>query len=202
MHNTGERQVGMTLEQIKPDHLRRYEFAAQMVSGHVIDAACGTGYGAYIMAKSPEVRAVLAIDISAEALAWGEEHFPHYKVAREQGDLEADVTPRWHANYAVSFETLEHLQHPEKLLRRLWHETDHLIASVPNENVIPFSPEKNPFHVRHYTPHEFEALLNSCGWRVTTWMTQHDKDPGHVTSGDDGRFLVVLAERLIEGDEQ
>lgn len=198
MQNTGERQVGTRLEDIKADHLRRYEFARDMVSGAVVDAACGTGYGALVMAKSPAVGSVLALDISVEALTHGDEWFPHYKVQREYADLQAEGAewPELAFDHAVSFETIEHLEHPETLLRQLYRASHNLIASVPNESVIPFTPESHPFHVRHYTKGEFEALLNECGWHVTTWLTQHDKVPGEITSGDDGRFLIVLAERM------
>ena len=70
-----------------------------------------------------------------------------------------------------------------------------LIASVPNEDVLPFNGHQ--YHVRHYRPGEFEELLH--GYCIGERRTQYTKVPGDVEPGFDGRTLVVTAKRTGEG---
>ena len=76
LQNTGERQVSNTLSGIAHDHKDRYAFAAKYLSDHfgsikVIDAACGIGYGSFIMATYGHK--IMAFDISEEAIAFAEQ---------------------------------------------------------------------------------------------------------------------------------
>jgi hypothetical protein len=70
-----------------------------------------------------------------------------------------------------------------------------LIASVPNEEKYPFSAEKFAKdkypHKRHYTPKQFEELLNSSGYEVTEKFCQADKH-GDIKPGTEGRFLIFI----------
>ena len=63
---------------------------------------------------------------------------------------------------------------------------------VANELEFPFKPEDHieseyP-HLRHYTPDEFEKLLNDAGWKVIEKMGQKTK-VSEVSRGT-GKFLV------------
>lgn len=184
------RQYGTTLDEIRPDHIRRYQFALDYIQPYdvVLDAACGTGYGSWLLSK---VCSVTGIDISDHALDWANKYWkgPRY--------IKADLLEAKLGTYDLitSFETLEHLPNPEKVVRKFRQCTDLLIASVPNELKYPFNPEKfkhDPYpHLRHYIPDEFEELLNEGNFEVISRFCQKDKQ-GEITKGTDGIFLIYV----------
>ena len=67
-----------------------------------------------------------------------------------------------------------------------------MLASVPNEDVIPFG-DGFPFHHRHYRRTQFRKLLAECGWKVHGWFGQSD-DASEVEPSVNGRTLVVWCE--------
>lgn len=190
MLESTDRQYG-DIEHIRRDHVQRYIFAAQRLSGvgSVLDLACGCGYGSWLLQASGAK--VTGVDISHEAIAYAEKYYPGPTYCRQAAE---ETTGTYEA--LVSFETLEHLDRPEVVLAI---QAPVIIASVPNEERYPFSPEvfasdKYP-HKRHYTPKEFEDLLNSCGFEVTEKFCQPTKQ-GDIQAGTDGLFLIYCGSRL------
>ena len=182
-----DRQVQTTLKNIHPGHKARYNFAASRVSGFVLDAACGIGYGSQMLNS---VADVTGIDIHPEAIDFAREHYfgPTYKLA----NIETWEPQQF--DWVVSFETIEHLKRPELALNA-FRASDNLIISTPNELVNPFRKEKHQGeypHQRHYTPDEFEALLEGTGWKVKERLGQENKlSPVTRCSG---AFLVWVCE--------
>jgi SAM-dependent methyltransferase len=178
-----DRQVQPVLTDIHPGHLERYLFAGKRVSGFVLDAACGVGYGSFMLS---EVAEVTGMDIEPEAIEYARTHYagPDYRL----GDVQQqDGAYDW----VVSLETIEHLPYPNLALAG-FRASDNLIVSTPNELEFPFRPEdhvdSNYPHLRHYTPDEFEELLTSTGWKVVEKMGQKTKE-SKVSRGT-GKFLV------------
>ena len=187
-----ERQQAPSLSGIAPDHIARYGFAERTIpwSVSVLDLACGCGYGSQIL--SDKGRKVTGIDIEKEAIEYAKAHYPGptYEVGKAE-----EVTGEY--DFAVSFETIEHLEKPSLFLERL--KAKHLIASVPNEVWYPFKPDqfstdKYP-HRRHYTPEQFEELLASCGYMVEERHCQVTKQVWPVCHGTDGAFLIYVCSR-------
>lgn len=186
------RQYGKDLGEISPDHVRRYLFAACEIppGSMVLDLACGCGYGSWILHQSG--CKVVAGDISNEALDYARRYYegPTYIHADAEniGNVEVDAL--------VSFETLEHLKSPEKLLNGV--RADLLIASVPNQERYPFNPalfkdDAYP-HQRHYTPDEFTGLIEGCGYKVSSrWCQKHKLS--EIAEGTNGVFLIYVAHR-------
>ena len=56
------------------------------------------------------------------------------------------------------------------------------------------------FHFRHYTKHEFNSLLNECGWCVTEWHGQ-DGPESDVEPNVNGRTLIAVCQRDAVQDE-
>lgn len=186
-----DRQYG-PIEKIKRDHVNRYLFAAERVQRKkVLDLACGCGYGSWILHRAGNE--VVGVDIEPEAIDYAREHYegPLYRcqpAGLVQGKFDALVT----------FETLEHLEAPFEVFQSVIAPL--VIASVPNEERYPFRAEnfagdKYP-HKRHYTPLEFEQLLNSAGFEVTEKLCQQDKQHGEIKAGTDGRFLIYVAHKM------
>lgn len=188
-----DRQYGRSLNEIRPDHLLRYALAASYVSGRVLDAACGCGYGSWLLHRAVPV--VVGVDKSPTAINWAEEHF-----AGPQYILSAIEESPWSGRFdaIVSLETLEHIKDPKPVLDAFRASCDGvLIASVPNEERYPFKAEnfardESP-HFRHYTPTQFTDLLQASGFKVVERFCQKDK-AGQVYGGTDGMFLIYICE--------
>jgi len=169
---TGERFTPECVREIWYEHFHRYALAARWCANlRTLDAACGEGYGASILAKTAS--AVEAVDISAEAV----EH-----ASKRYGQLEnlnyqvADCTSLPYADNefdrVVSFETLEHLAEQDQLLaefRRVLKPDGVLILSSPDKAVYSDQQESsNEFHVKELYRDELEALIgqNFGAWRL------------------------------------
>lgn len=206
--NTGERQVGETMEQIKPNHRHRYMFAAAAIHKEfedtdkpldVLDAACGIGYGTQILSQVRE-GSYLGVDVFPDAVEKAKEC---YKVDNSDYDvLDLSCEKSWKEKFGdkkfdaiVSIETIEHVEDADSLIKRFAQQTDFLVASVPNQDFVPFDPKLHPFHYRHYTKSEFEELLNKYGFEVDIWATQYNKIPGEVYQADDGMGFIVSARK-------
>lgn len=187
-----DRQYGV-LEEIRPDHLKRYQFAAQNIPprSRVADIACGCGYGSWILHSHGHE--VTGVDISRDAIDYAKKHYPGplYVESGAQdfgGEFDALVT----------FETLEHISDPAVVLGST--KASLVIASVPNQEWYPFQAENfagdDYPHLRHYTPAEFDGLLEASGLAVTERYCQKDKKTGDVFPGTDGRFLIYIARKI------
>lgn len=184
-----ERQVGS----IPADHRLRYEFAAKFTHGKTLDAACGSGYGSEIL-KAVTAQ-VTGIDIHRPTIEYAKKHYSADFIC---GDLH--YAP-WETGFqtVVSFETLEHLKAPDVVLRHFRKSCSGvLICSVPNEDLYPFDAEvfKNDEypHLRHYTPKQFEELVNAGGFKVLYRWCQVSKANPEVVRGTDGRYLIYVCE--------
>jgi len=186
----GERQVAPTLDGIRADHVARYRWAAQRLppKSIVVDLACGVGYGTYILAQAGHT--VLGVDRDAEAVSYAQTHYSNERTLFLEASAEGFTDDGYGA--AVCFETIEHVEAPLPMLKALNRAAPLLLASVPNEAVIPWAD--HPFHFRHYTRDEFEALLTDAGWRVTEWWGQIGKR-SPVGPNVEGRTLIAVAVR-------
>ncbi len=182
------RQYGK-IAQIRPDHLKRYQFAVQRLGGKsVLDLACGCGYGSWMLHQGGNE--VTGVDIENDAIEYANKYYsgPEYicqPASETKGKYDA----------IVSFETLEHLDDPSQVLSI---DAPLIICSVPNQENYSFSPkrfigDKYP-HKRHYTPQEFEDLLTGAGFMVTEKFSQPTKQ-GEIQAGTNGSFLIYIGHR-------
>lgn len=191
-----DRQAAKDLSGIRPDHTFRYFWARDRALSPILDAACGVGYGSHILAEGGDV---VAVDIAPDATEYGRANWGHPNIHWITGDLLGRPWGAERFNTVVSFETLEHLEEPERALG-LFHESllegGRLLVSVPNEERMPFNPrnfagDQYP-HRRHYTPQQFENLLTENGFEVVYRGCQPNKQSA-VHDGTYGLFLVYAA---------
>ena len=192
-HGT-ERQIATNLWGIRADHKSRYSFASSKLSGiNILDAACGVGYGSFILAKENNARKIWAVDKDEPAHYFGKSYYEHKNILRIPLFLEDISKLDKLFDGCTCFETLEHLSEPVvflKQLHALMKPGGKLFASSPNEQVMPFAPDKFRHHVRHFTPSEFDKLFKEAGWQVTCRYSQKNKYSTSISSDVDGAYLI------------
>ena len=142
-----------------------YERLADRCTGRdVLEAGCGEGYGADLIADV--ARRVIGLDYDESAVAHVRARYP--RVEMHHGNLAelplADCT----VDVVVNFQVIEHLwdqgQFVDECLRVL-RPGGVLLMSTPNR--ITFSPGRdtpiNPFHTRELNAAELTELLADCG---------------------------------------
>ncbi|MEO8346726.1 MAG: class I SAM-dependent methyltransferase [Betaproteobacteria bacterium] len=160
---TGERFTPEVRGPIWYEHWHRYAFVAELARGRrVLDAACGEGYGSFLIAHT--AAQVTGVDISPEAVAHARERYPLKNLAFTQGSVTKIPLPDASVDVVVSFETIEHLPEQREMLaefRRVLTAAGILVISSPNRPVYNEAGEvENNFHVAELDRAELKALLD------------------------------------------
>ena len=166
---------------IAAEHLARYWLAADLASGlDVLDAGCGVGYGAEMIARAGASR-VVGIDLAPEVIATASERVG--EVADFQvGDVQDLPFDEGSFDVVVCFEVLEHLEDPEPALTALkgvLHEGGWLVVSSPNRGVYPAG---NPHHLHEFTLEELRDAL-AARFANVVLMRQHPWLASLIDSG-------------------
>ena len=159
---TGERLVTAVANQTMMEHLHRYGLAIDLCDGKVVlDIASGEGYGSSLLAK--RALRVYGVDISSEAVEHASKKYEAPNLKFLQGRADAIPVADSQIELAVSFETLEHHDlHDEMMreLRRVLKADGLLIISTPDKRYYSEEPKfKNEFHVKELYEAEFRDLL-------------------------------------------
>jgi SAM-dependent methyltransferase len=165
---TGERTVpGITHENY---WFRRHEvvyaaIAPDCSGGDVLEAGCGEGYGADLLAGT--ARRVLALDYDVPTVTHVAHRYP--RVAAARANLVALPVAAGSVDTVVSLQVIEHLWEQERFLaecRRVLRPGGRLLVSTPNR--LTFSPGRdtplNPFHTRELSPDELGGLVTDAGF--------------------------------------
>lgn len=166
------------------NHRSRYLFAKKIIEEHkcgrVLDAATGVGYGANLL--SEVCNEVVAVDRSKEALKIAKDQFNGGKTVFVKDDCESLIAIEGLFDAVVSFETLEHLKHPEKFLNRsfeLLKENGILILSTPNQLASGHVTKKDwEFHEREFKPDELFNIIRDAGFRKVELYGQYYSSTG------------------------
>jgi len=160
---TGERFTPECEREIWYEHYHRYALASRWCANtRTLDAACGEGYGAAMLAMSGA--SVEGVDVSEQAILHAKQRYGHLPGL---GFQVADCTSLPYADNefdrVVSFETLEHLEAQDQLLaefRRVLKPGGFLVLSSPDKAVYTDAQGSvNEFHVKELYRDELEALL-------------------------------------------
>jgi SAM-dependent methyltransferase len=148
----GDAEFGVDMER----HLAAYRWAAELAPGRsVLDAGCGEGYGASMLAE--KAARVLAADRN-EAIAIASSRYRHPRLAFRAIDLMELGSLGERFDLVLSFQVIEHLPDPAGFLRALRACTapgGTLVVTTPNRLM---SVSENPYHLREYTAPELHEL--------------------------------------------
>ena len=198
-----ERQTSPTLSGIRADHRERYNAAIHYAGlkncRTVMDVGCGVGYGSYMMAKAG--LQAIGFDRSKEAIAVASQSYVYDRLEINPvfmvDTLEERIDGKFNFDMITAFEILEHTNAAAEFLERRSYNTRYIVGSVPNEDIVPFTPEYNVYHVRHYTAEQLHQLLTSTGWDVKQMGGQRGKHGRDALidwkSVDGARCLVFQA---------
>ena len=143
---------------IEAEHLVRYWWAGRLAAGkRVLDAGCGTGYGARMLTAAGAAH-VTGLDRATAVLEAARPDCPP-EVELVSGDVRSLPFPDRSFELVVCFEVIEHLAEPDVALRELERVVASdglLLVSSPNREV--YEPG-NPHHVHEYTPGELRETL-------------------------------------------
>ncbi|MDB5693447.1 MAG: hypothetical protein JWO81_2510 [Alphaproteobacteria bacterium] len=177
-------------------HIERYDFARRFIgSGRVLDCACGVGYGSHrLLAGGGDTLRVTGVDIDESAVAYARANFVDPRLGYLCADAATfDAEP---FDAIVSFETIEHVVDPERLIDnfvRLLAPGGLLIASVP---VTP-SVDVNPFHLHDFTPASFRRMFVRRGLTEIDSLPQRQPyQPLKMLAGEETR-LSDMRKNLI-----
>ena len=167
---TGERTVpGMAVENY---WFRRHEVAylhcIDVCAGRdVLEAGCGEGYGADLIAAT--ARTVTAVDYDAATVAHVRARYPRVGVLA--ANLASLPMPDSALDVVVNFQVIEHLWDQPQFITeclRVLRPGGSLLISTPNR--ITFTPGSdtpvNPFHTRELNAAELRELLIDGGFDV------------------------------------
>jgi 2-polyprenyl-3-methyl-5-hydroxy-6-metoxy-1,4-benzoquinol methylase len=151
-------------------HLAVYEWiGARVIGKRVIDLACGEGYGSEVLSRSAAT--VLGVDANPEAHDHARLRYRRQNLRFERGLVETHGDAGAY-DAVVFLQTIEHVQDPVAVLQ---HFRSLLspggVAYMTTPNVLTLAPpgaEKsgNPWHIKEYRAHEFEALCRGVFGRV------------------------------------
>jgi SAM-dependent methyltransferase len=146
-------------------HLAVYEWiAARVVGLRVLDMACGEGYGSEVLSRT--AGSVVGVDANPEAHQHAALRYRRQNLRFERGMVENHGEPG-SFDAVVFLQTIEHVQDPEAVLghfRTLLAPGGVVYVSTPNVlTLAPPGAERsgNPWHVREYRAHEFDALCRA-----------------------------------------
>ena len=158
-------------------HIIRYHFAAEFVreGDHVLDLACGLGYGSHLLWRTTAAAKVTGGDNSKYAIDYATAFYAGSAPGGELSFREADAHDlSWLADASVdcvvTFETLEHIPEPEKFLdeiARVLKPGGRIVASVPNRWVDETGDDPNPHHLHVY---DRDRLTREIGDRLLVEM--------------------------------
>lgn len=171
---TGERTVpGLAEENY---WFRRHEVVyqrlAQRCAGRdVLEAGCGEGYGADLLADV--ATQVIGLDYDEQTVAHVRARYP--RIDMRHGNLAELPLPAGEVDVVVNFQVIEHLWDQAQFVtecHRVLRPGGVLLMSTPNR--ITFSPGRdtplNPFHTRELNAAELTELLVDAGFTVEAML--------------------------------
>jgi SAM-dependent methyltransferase len=146
-------------------HLAVYEWiGARVIGKRVLDMACGEGYGSAVLARGAE--SVLGVDANPDAFEHARLRYTAQNLHFERGMVENHGEPGSY-DAVVFLQTIEHVHDPVAVLRHFSSLlADGGVAYVSTPNRLTLAPpgaakSDNPWHLKEYRAHEFDALCRT-----------------------------------------
>ncbi len=190
------------LDVYEKSHLKRYQFASELLEGSEVvgDMACGTGYGSIILSKRS--KKVLGFDISKETIKKITKRYKGFpKVNFKNQDL-LNLEYLDYFDSIISFETVEHLY--ERDIPKLFNKFSKALKSGGMLVIsTPYMQETPPPSVQlnHHLTHEIDEVkicewLNNSGFKVKKFYYQNYIDHKIIEHLNVKDMIICIAIKL------
>ncbi|TAE58788.1 MAG: class I SAM-dependent methyltransferase [Nostocales cyanobacterium] len=134
-------------------HIERYALLRQFAQGVICDAACGCGYGSFLLSTNPDVEFVIGLDADSATIDYAQQEYSSDKTEFYAADLDNWVSPR-PIDMLFSVETIEHLKDTSVLPKFVDRNgINHVILTYPSKKTSHY----NPFHLHDF---KLQDVLN------------------------------------------
>ncbi|QQR98247.1 MAG: class I SAM-dependent methyltransferase [Sphingobacteriales bacterium] len=167
-----------------PVHLRQYRAyieAKQFISGNMLEIGCGEGRGIDVLKE--HITSYTAIDKTQSVQEIIKKKYPNAKFINITIPPIKGIEDNTFDSI-VSFQVIEHIQNDVEYLKEIYRILKPggvALVSTPNINN---TLTRNPWHIREYTPQEFNQLISSVFTNYTIkgingsskFYTYHEKN--------------------------
>lgn len=199
---TGERTIpGLAEENY---WFRRHEVVYQRLADRcagrdVLEAGCGEGYGADLIANV--ANRVIGLDYDEATVAHVRTRYPRVDI--RHGNLAELPLPDASVDVVVNFQVIEHLWDQPQFVTecaRVLRPGGLLMISTPNR--ITFSPGRdtplNPFHTRELNAAELTELLEDAGFRMEAMLgVFHGAGLAEIDARHGGSVIQAQVDRAV-----
>lgn len=152
-------------------HIERYALLRQFAEGVVCDAACGCGYGSYLLATNPDVKHVIGVDADPETVQFAKQEYASDRVEFYASDL-AEWRSKRPIDMLMTVETIEHIRDTSVLPNFVDRNAiDKVVLTYPSKKTTHY----NPFHLYDFRLQDILDLFNkfTC-YRHFNWEYEFD----------------------------
>lgn len=178
--NQLERWVpGCSHPHTEQEHESRYKWVSKFSKGKIVlDLACGTGKGSYIIASSGKAKKVIGGDIHKATVQYAIYKYAQNNLNYKVIDAEKIENVQIKPDLVVSFETIEHLKNPMVFLsgvKKILNEGGKLIISTPISELEHNPNPYNQYHVQEWNIIEFSKLVSIFFQNIEVYQQVGDK---------------------------
>ena len=187
------------------EHIERYRFALQFVNNkNVLDIACGSGYGSFLIAEQGNALKVTGVDLDADAVRYGNFRYAHHLVNRFVDDATkySSATP---FDVTISYETVEHLSDYRLFLKNIDQnlaEDGTFIISTPISKNTTIKPNHNPYHEIEWSYSDFTKLLQEYFILKDTFIQNAVIEGNYPEYTLTNRIKNRLGKKITKSDSQ
>jgi 2-polyprenyl-3-methyl-5-hydroxy-6-metoxy-1,4-benzoquinol methylase len=152
-------------------HVERYALLRQFAKGVVCDAACGCGYGSFLLSTNPDVKSVIGIDADEQIISFAKQEYASSKTNFINVDLNEWVSDQ-KIDMLFSVETIEHIGDTQTLPKFCDRNSiNHVILTYPSKKTTHY----NPYHLYDFNLQDILNIFDQfiC-YRHFNWEYEFD----------------------------
>lgn len=152
-------------------HVERYALLRQFARGVVCDAACGCGYGSYLLSTNPDVTSVIGLDCDTDIISFAKKEYESNKTKFFNVNIENWVSDQ-KIDMLFSVETIEHIENRDVLPNFCdRNNINHVILTYPSKKTTHY----NPYHLYDFKLQDILNIFNkfTC-YRHFNWEYEFD----------------------------
>lgn len=152
-------------------HVERYALLRQFAQGVVCDAACGCGYGSFLISTNPDVTSVIGIDADEKIISFAKQEYATPKTQFLNVDLNEWVSDT-KIDMLFSVETIEHIEGRDTISNFCDRNSiNHVILTYPSKKTTHY----NPYHLYDFKLQDILDIFDKfiC-YRHFNWEYEFD----------------------------